>query len=132
MPAVIILNLMNFYGEQMKISFPSNNLKSFVKIIRQNTSNIHKRAQLTLMVHLTHMNLHLPSVVLLFKKAETLFVYTSLTPQFEQWKSIVLKAINHPHVNMKFSSTINLLFFVYRSINSFEVYYDRFSGSTYS
>jgi len=55
--------------------------------------------QLTLMVHITKMEIQVWLAVLLFMKIEGLFVHTSLTQQLEQWKYIVLKTINHPRVS---------------------------------
>ncbi|CAF3332548.1 unnamed protein product [Rotaria sp. Silwood2] len=99
MPAVVIMNFSSHYGEKLKISFPNKGFTALANIVQRNGSDIHARAQLTLMVHITKMEMQLWLAVLLFMKIEDLFVHTNLTQQLEQWKSIVLKTINHPQVS---------------------------------
>lgn len=99
MPAVVIMNFSSHYGEKLKISFPNKGFTALANIVQRNGSDIHTRAQLTLMVHITKMEIKLWLAVLLFMKIEVLFVHTSLTQQLEQWKSIVLKTIDHPQVS---------------------------------
>ncbi|CAF3533287.1 unnamed protein product [Rotaria socialis] len=98
MPAVVIMNFSSNYGEKLKISFLNKGFTALANIIQRNGSNIHARAQLTLMVHITKMEMQLWLVVLLFMKIEDLSARTNLTQQLEQWKSIALKTISHPQI----------------------------------
>ena len=99
MPGVVIMNFANLYGEKLKISFPKRGFQSLAVIVQRNSSDIHALAQLTLLVYVTKMELQLWLTVLLFIKAEDLFVHTSLTAQWQEWKSVVLKTIHHPQVS---------------------------------
>ncbi|CAF1597840.1 unnamed protein product [Didymodactylos carnosus] len=96
MPSVVIMNFSNYYGEKLKISFPHKGFTALAVIVQRDSSDINVRAQLTLMIHITKIEMQLWLAVLLFMKTETLFNHTSLAQQLEQWKSTVLKTINHP------------------------------------
>ena len=93
------MNFANHYGEKLKLSFPKKGFQSLAVIVQRNGSDIHARAQLTLLVHVTKMELQLWLTVLLCMKTEDLFVHTSLTAQWQEWKSAVLKTIHHPQVS---------------------------------
>ncbi|CAF3982985.1 unnamed protein product [Rotaria sp. Silwood1] len=99
MAAVVIMNFSNHYGEKLKVSFPNKGFTALANIVQRNGSDIHSRAQLTLMIHITKIQMQLWLAVLLFMKIEGLFVHTSLTQQLEEWTSIVLKTVNHPQVS---------------------------------
>lgn len=92
------MNFVSHYDEKLKISFPNKGFIALANIVQKSTSDIQARAQLTLMVHITKMEMQLWLVVLLFMKTEGLFVHTSSTEQMAHWKSIVLKTISHPQV----------------------------------
>ncbi|CAF3790133.1 unnamed protein product [Rotaria sp. Silwood1] len=98
MAAVVIMNFSNHYGEKLKVSFPNKGFTALANIVQRNGSDIHSRAQLTLMIHITKIQMQLWLAVLLFMKIEGLFVHTSLTQQLEEWTSIVLKTVNHPQI----------------------------------
>lgn len=99
MPAVILMNFSSHYGDKLKIPFPNKGFTALANIIQRNGLDIHARAQLTLLVHITKMDMQLWLTVLLFMKIEALFVHTNLTQELEQWKWIALKTINHPQVS---------------------------------
>ena len=93
------MNFCNNYSQKLKISFPNKGFSSLVTIVQRHSTDIHVRAQMTLMVHITKMNMPLWLTVLLFMKIENLFVHSNLTRNLEEWKSVAWKTIYHPQVS---------------------------------
>ena len=74
MPAVVIMNFYTYYGEKL-------NKLAMANIVQRNYSDSHARAQVTLIFHITKLEIHFWLAVLLFTKTEELSIHINLTPQ---------------------------------------------------
>lgn len=98
MPAVIICNFCDNYSAYPRL-YPKNGLVALKNIVTKNLEDEHTKAQLTLLVHVSKMELEPERSALYILEFQNMVIKTELTSQVESWKTMILKLFSNTDVS---------------------------------
>lgn len=96
MPAVIICNFCDTYSVYRE--YPKSGLTALKTIVTKNVQDEHTKAQLTLLVHVSKMDLEPMRSARHIVDIQSMILKNELTHQVESWKTMILKLYSNNDV----------------------------------